>query len=74
MYFTTYTYNGLSQGFLLLRDLKLAQQNKLSPWCTFTSQIIGCVIGALLNYVMMITYVSTRSDFMLFPLWSNVCG
>lgn len=54
MYFTTYTYNGISQGQLLLRDLKLAQQNKLSPKATFVTQIIGCVMGALLNYVMMI--------------------
>lgn len=54
MYFTSYTYNALSQGFLLLRDLKLAQQNKLSPKATFTTQVIGCILGALLNYVMMI--------------------
>lgn len=55
MYFTTYTYNGISQGLLLLRDLKLAQQNKLSPKATFVTQVIGCIMGALLNYVMMIT-------------------
>jgi hypothetical protein len=55
MYFTTYTYNSLTQGWLLLRDLKLAQQNKLSPTATFITQVIGCVMGALLNYVMMIT-------------------
>lgn len=54
MYFTTFTYNGFGQGILLLRDLKLAQQNKLSPKATFTTQVIGCIMGALLNYVMMI--------------------
>lgn len=57
MYFTSYTYNALTQGFLLLRDLKLAQQNKLSPKATFTTQVIGCILGALLNYVMMIRYL-----------------
>jgi hypothetical protein len=35
MYFTTYTYSGIQQGWYLLRDLKLAQQNKLSPKCAF---------------------------------------
>jgi hypothetical protein len=55
MYFTTYTYNAINQGELLLRDLKLAQQNKLSPKATFVSQLVGCIFGALLNYVMMIT-------------------
>ena len=55
MYFTTYTYSGIQQGWYLLRDLKLAQQNKLSPKCAFATQMIGCIFGALLNYVMMIT-------------------
>jgi hypothetical protein len=55
MYFTTYTYNDLTQGWLLLRDLKLAQQNKLSPKATFVTQVIGCIMVALLNYGMMIT-------------------
>ncbi|CAI7582511.1 unnamed protein product [Penicillium discolor] len=61
MYFTTYTYNGITQGQLLLRDLKLAQQNKLSPKATFVTQIIGCVMGALLNYVMMISIVENQA-------------
>jgi uncharacterized oligopeptide transporter (OPT) family protein len=55
MYFTTYTYSGLQQGEYLLRDLKLGQQNKLSPKCAFVTQVLGCIFGALLNYVMMIT-------------------
>jgi hypothetical protein len=43
MYFKTYSYNALSQGWLLLRDLKLAQQNKLSSKATFVTQVIGCI-------------------------------
>ncbi|EKJ69563.1 hypothetical protein FPSE_10274 [Fusarium pseudograminearum CS3096] len=61
MYFTSYTYNAISQGFLLLRDLKLAQQNKLSPKATFTTQVIGCCLGALLNYVMMISIIDNQA-------------
>lgn len=57
MYFTTFTYNTVGQGQNLLRDLKIAQQNKLSPKCTFVTQMIGCLFGALLNWVMM-----TRCD------------
>lgn len=57
MYFTVYTFNSLQQGQYLLRDLKLAQQVKLSPKCTFTTQVLGCIFGALLNYVMMFTFV-----------------
>lgn len=55
MYFTTYAYNSVSQGFLLLRDIKLSTLTKLSPKATFTVQVIGCVVGALLNYLMMLT-------------------
>jgi hypothetical protein len=53
MYFLVLTFNAMQQGQYLLRDLKLAQQAKLSPKCTFTTQVIGCVFGAILNYVMM---------------------
>jgi hypothetical protein len=62
MYFTTYTYNVLGQSGLLLRDLKLAQQNKLSPKAAITTQVIGCLFGALLNYVMMLSIVKNQSD------------
>ncbi|KAM5354772.1 hypothetical protein ACJ41O_001418 [Fusarium nematophilum] len=72
MYFTTFTYNGLTQGFLLLRDLKLAQQNKLSPKATFTTQVMGCVLGALLNYVMMISIVQNQAPILLSSEGSNI--
>ncbi|KAJ5891675.1 uncharacterized protein N7473_007903 [Penicillium subrubescens] len=61
MYFKTYSYNALSQGWLLLRDLKLAQQNKLSSKATFVTQVIGCIMGALLNYVTMISIVQNQA-------------
>ena len=55
LYFTCFTYNATSQGFLLARDLKLAQYVHLAPRHTFTVQVIGAVVGALMNYVMMVT-------------------
>ncbi|KAM0469059.1 hypothetical protein ACHAP7_010270 [Fusarium lateritium] len=72
MYFTSYTYNGLTQSFLLLRDLKLAQQNKLSPKATFTTQVIGCILGALLNYVMMISIVDNQAPILKSAEGTNV--
>ncbi|TGO63501.1 hypothetical protein BOTNAR_0099g00280 [Botryotinia narcissicola] len=75
MYFTTFTFNALQQGQYLLRDLKLAQQNKLSPKVTYTTQIIGCIFGACLNYVMMITIVKNQVPNLLTiegtPIWSG---
>lgn len=62
MYFTLFTYNAQAQGLLLLKDLKLAQYVHLSPICTFTFQTIGCVIGALFNYIMMLSIVQNQAD------------
>jgi hypothetical protein len=55
LYFTCFTYNSMQQAQLLSRDLKLAQYVHLSPKHTFTVQVLGCLVGAILNWVMMIT-------------------
>jgi hypothetical protein len=49
----------MQMGQLLARDLKLAQYVHLSPRHTFTIQVMGCLVGAIMNYAMMITYVSS---------------
>ncbi len=76
MYFNVYTFNATQQGQYLLRDLKLAQQVKLSPKCTYTTQILGCIFGALLNYVMMESIVKNQEPTLLSiegsPIWSGV--
>jgi hypothetical protein len=64
-YFTLFGYNTVGQGLLLLQDLKLGQYAKLSPRCTFTMQMIGTLIGALLNYVLTITITSSQRDILL---------
>lgn len=60
-YFTCYTYNALQQGELLARDMKLAQYAHLPPQCTFLVQIIGCCVGAIFNWVMMISIVQNQA-------------
>lgn len=55
LYFTCFTYNAMQMGQLLARDLKLAQYVHLSPRHTFTIQVTGCLVGAVMNYAMMIT-------------------
>ena len=56
-YFTCYTYNTLSMGSVLAKDLKLGQYVHLAPRCTFVVQVVGCLVGALMNYVMMLDIV-----------------
>ncbi|KAI9844590.1 MAG: hypothetical protein M1838_002114 [Thelocarpon superellum] len=60
MYFTLFAFNSASQGQILLKDLKLGQYAKLSPKCTFTAQFVGTIVGAILNYVMMNSIVSSQ--------------
>ena len=61
-YFTCYTYNTLQQGELLAKDMKLAQYAHLPPRCTYLVQVIGAVVGALFNWIMMISIVQNQSD------------
>ena len=72
MYFTVFGYNSIQQGQLLARDLKLAQLAHLSPKATFTAQMLGCVIGAIFNYVMMESIVTNQYDILTSIEGSNV--
>ncbi|KAI9845025.1 MAG: hypothetical protein M1838_001929 [Thelocarpon superellum] len=72
MYFTLFGYNSVSQGMLLLRDLKLAQYSKLSPKCTFTAQFTGTIIGSILNYIMMSSIVSNQREILLSVEGTNI--
>ena len=67
MYFTVFAFNGVQQGQLLARDLKLAQFAHLSFKATFTFQILGCVLGSIFNYIMMQTIVSAQVLFSSLP-------
>lgn len=60
MYFTVFGYNGVQQGQWLLRDLKLAQLAHLSPRATFVAQMLGTLIGAVFDYIMMETIVDNQ--------------
>ena len=72
MYFTLFGYNSVYQGQLLLRDLKLAQYAHLSPKCTFTAQVVGTIVGAIFNYIMMVSIVDNQRDILLSIEGTNV--
>jgi OPT family oligopeptide transporter len=65
MYFTLFGYNSVSQGLLLLQDLKLGQYAKLSPRCTFTMRMVGTFVGAVLNYFIMVSITDAQRDILL---------
>lgn len=72
MYFTLYGSNSVTQALSLLQDLKLGQYMKLSPKCTFTMQIVGTLIGAILNFVIMETITDARREILLSIEGTNI--
>jgi len=72
MYFTVFGFNGVQQGQWLLRDLKVAQLVHLSPKSTFTAQMLGAVIGAIFNYIMMRTIVTNQFEILTSIEGSNI--
>jgi hypothetical protein len=54
-----------------LRDLKLAQLSHLSPKAAFTAQMLGAIIGAVFNYIIMKTIVASQFDVLTSAQGSN---
>ncbi|KAG6371067.1 OPT oligopeptide transporter protein-domain-containing protein [Boletus reticuloceps] len=72
MYFVLYSYNTVSQAILLLRDLKIGQYTKLPPRAAFTAQIIGTLLGAVLNYFLMNSIIDNHRDVLLSVQGTNM--
>ncbi|KAJ5738648.1 hypothetical protein N7493_001803 [Penicillium malachiteum] len=72
MYFTLFGYNSVVQGALLSQDLKLAQYGHLAPRVTFTMQMIGTIIGAIFNYIMMNEIVTNQREILLSVEGTNI--
>ncbi|KAF5348950.1 hypothetical protein D9758_014208 [Tetrapyrgos nigripes] len=72
MYFTVYGYNPVTQAISLMQDLKLGQYTKLPPRATFTVQMIGSIIGGLLNFIIMKTVIAANREILRDVQGSNV--
>ncbi|KAG9619721.1 OPT superfamily oligopeptide transporter, partial [Aureobasidium melanogenum] len=72
MYFTCYTYNALQMAEVLAKDLKTGQYMHLAPRATFFVQICGCIVGALFNYIMMISIVQNQATILKSIAGSNI--
>ena len=72
MYFTLFGHNSVSQALLLLVDLKLGQYAKLPPRCTFTMQLVGTLVGGIINYIVMLSITSAQRDILSVP--RSPCG
>ncbi|KAG0707311.1 OPT oligopeptide transporter protein-domain-containing protein [Suillus ampliporus] len=72
MYFVLYGYNTVTQAQLLLRDLKIAQYAKLPPRAAFTAQIVGTLLGAILNFIMMNSIIDNQREILLSIQGTNI--
>ncbi|KIK64985.1 hypothetical protein GYMLUDRAFT_240324 [Collybiopsis luxurians FD-317 M1] len=75
MYAALYGSQPTVQGIMLLGDLKLGQYLKIPPRVNFLVQVLGCIVGALLNYVMELSIVANQRAALLTiagtRLWSG---
>lgn len=65
MYAALYGSQPTVQGIKLLGDLKLGQYTKIPPRVNFLVQILGCIVGAILNYVMMLSVIREQRPALL---------
>ncbi len=72
MYFVLFGANAQAQALFLVGNLKLGQYGKLSPRCTFTVQILGTVLGAVINYVVMNSITTSQRDILLSIQGTNI--
>ena len=72
MYATLYGYNSVTQATSLLRDLKMGQYTKLPPRVTFTCQVLGSIIGGVLNFVVANNVLTANREVLLDVQGSNV--
>jgi OPT family oligopeptide transporter len=72
MYFVLFGYNSVSQGQLLLKDLKFAQYAHLSPRCTFTMQMVGTVIGSIFSFIIMDSITTNQREILLSIEGTNI--
>ncbi|KAJ9137170.1 OPT superfamily oligopeptide transporter [Pleurostoma richardsiae] len=72
MYFVLFGANAQSQALFLVNNLKLGQYGKLSPRCTFTVQIMGTLIGAVINYALMNSITTNQREILLSIQGTNI--
>ncbi|OAA65854.1 Oligopeptide transporter OPT superfamily [Niveomyces insectorum RCEF 264] len=72
MYFVLFGANAQSQALFLVSNLKLGQYGKLSPRCTFVVTLVGTLLGAVINYVLMSSITTNQRDILLSIQGTNI--
>ncbi|SCZ99587.1 BZ3500_MvSof-1268-A1-R1_Chr3-1g06126 [Microbotryum saponariae] len=72
LYFTLYGANSTSQALGLTRDLKMGQYTKLPPISTFVCQVVGTIVGAILQLIIMKSIISAQREILLSVQGTNI--
>ncbi|KNF04574.1 hypothetical protein PSTG_02484 [Puccinia striiformis f. sp. tritici PST-78] len=67
MWFTTFGSSTASQSTLMLKELKLGQYMHLSSFSIVVGQLIGTVVGVLINFVVFLSILSSEREALLKP-------
>ncbi|CAH7690062.1 OPT oligopeptide transporter protein-domain-containing protein [Phakopsora pachyrhizi] len=72
MWFTNFGSATVAQSVTILQDIKLGQYMHLSPIYVLIVQLIGTVIGVVLNYTVMSLVVDANRDILLTEFGTTV--
>ncbi|SCV67185.1 BQ2448_5831 [Microbotryum intermedium] len=65
LYFALYGDNTTTQAIGLSQDLKLGQYTKIPPRHTLICQLVGTILGGILQIIVMSTIISNQRDILL---------
>ncbi|KAF9525053.1 oligopeptide transporter [Crepidotus variabilis] len=72
LYFSMWSHDVVSTSIGLAGDLKMGQYLKIPPRTMFLTQVWGTIIGAIVNYVVMVSVVDAQREVLLSPTGTNV--
>jgi OPT family oligopeptide transporter len=72
LYFSMWSHDVISTSINLAGDLKMGQYLKIPPRVMFLTQVWGTILGALVNYVVMISVVDAQREILLSPTGTNI--
>ncbi|KAJ3557724.1 hypothetical protein NM688_g1317 [Phlebia brevispora] len=72
LYFSMWSHDVVSTSIGLAGDLKMGQYLKIPPRVMFLTQVYGTILGAIINYVVMVSIVDAQREILLNPMGTNV--
>ncbi|KAH9002452.1 oligopeptide transporter [Lactarius hatsudake] len=72
LYFSMWSHDVVSTTVGFSGDLKIGQYLKIPPRSLFVAQVWGTIIGAIVNYVVMVSITGAQRDILLDPTGNNI--